>query len=162
MAWRTYRLTVVAVIYALFVPAACITEGIPCCQQTGEGRKLKFFLSIILWFFMLALAIAAVMVAESSDQVQEIRTMVIVATSVASGIVLAAAAAVSARIRSKEERANGFKASMRAFKPYKPTWSHIMALLTAPLESVQLGAIGMCLIHANFLKLLNVLTSRYC
>ena len=139
--WRTYRLTVVAVIYALFVPAACITEGLPCGSST-DSRKPKFFLSILIWFCILAIAIAATLVSESSDQVQEIRTMVIVAVSVACGAILCSSVSVKLKRAAEESAVPVNVKALRAFRPFAPSWSNILALLTAPLEAIQMSAVG--------------------
>lgn len=139
--FRTYRLAVVALIYALFVPAACITEALPFGGSSQSARKPKFFLSIIIWFFVLAITIAAIVVSESSDEIQEIRTIVVVAVGIAVGITMCASYGVHVKEVAGEAVSSQVKA-VSIFKPFAPTWSNILALLAAPLETIQLSAVG--------------------
>lgn len=140
--WRTYRLTVVAALYAVFVPAACIAEGLPCGGFSENSRKPKFFVSIFVWFSLLAVTIAAVLVSESSEQVQEIRTMVIIAVSIATGVVFLSSLGVKFKMSASETAASGTMKSFSTFRPFALTWSDILALMTGPSEAIQMCSVG--------------------
>lgn len=139
--WRTYRLTVVALIYALFVPAACIFEGLPCGNRE-TSRKPKFFVALLVWFCVLGLALATTVVSESSEYVDDIRSAVVALLSVSCLLIMYSSGVVKARKEASFHVGATRTDPLTYFKPFVPSWSNIWALLVGPLEAVELSAVG--------------------
>jgi hypothetical protein len=137
---RTYRLTITAAVYALFVPAACFAEGFPFCRSE---RKPKFFVCLLIWFGLLAYSISVAASAESSGQVQNIRERVIVLFGILCSLILASSFNVESRRRETVTRGRTSAAGEQDLvKPFQPSWSNILAVIAAPAETIQLGAVG--------------------
>ena len=139
-AFRSYRILFRAVMYCLFIPGACLAEAFPCI---GLSAIYRFAMGLLVWF---ALLVAAIVVAvrvdeedKNSSSAMHARMSLLAIGSAMFGVLMLSAVSVSTRrIYLQPDSHSSVLASSLRF-----TWNHILALLTGPMESLQLSAVIM-------------------
>lgn len=150
MAWHTYKVVVRAGLYGLLVPAACLAEAFP---TRSLDTLVRFIFGLLVWLGLLAGAIYTSIHALSVGQSPSIQVVHMMDTgswevpqpaaanegflgfcSAVTAVLLLAALSVSRR----KEYASP---CISAVTSSELTWSHILAVLTAPFEATQLSAV---------------------
>ena len=130
---RTYRILVKSLLYILFVPAACVAEALPrSCAMNSTG---KFVLGLIFWAALLAGSIAVTIASQSSSKTSNFVNCSLMGICAANFVLLAFS------IISLSARAHYVKPDEHADKSPRLAWSHILAIITGPVESLQLSAV---------------------
>eukprot|EP01041_Mallomonas_annulata_P005561 gene5561-11191_t len=140
---RTYRIAVKAAVYSFLVPAACLGESVIDTQGGGGCSCFttisKFIIGVIVWLALLGGAIA-VTVFDQSVGTQGVYTDVF-----ANSALLYLCAAVLLILlwstHTVSSRGSYLTPNVVAVNSPKLSWSHVLALLTGPLEAIQLSAI---------------------
>jgi len=133
-AFRTYRIVFRSAMYCLIIPGACLAEACPLICLSAIQR---FIFGLLTWFGLLVGAII-VAIRTDSDQssASRIRISLLAIGGAMFGVLLLSAVTVSTRrIYTQPDS--------RAVSSLKFTWNHILALITGPLESIQLSAVIM-------------------
>lgn len=140
---RTYRVFFRAFMYAFLVPAACLAEASPF-SFFGTGQK--FLIGILVWIGLLAGSIRVSQIANLSGEGVGVGDSLMTSNlSSISLFVLSASlfgvltiSAISVFVRPTYH-----SPSSQGVKFLDLSWGHIFAILTGPLESLQLSAVVM-------------------
>lgn len=136
-AFRTYRVLFKSCLYVFIIPGACLAETLPHWFSSG----IRISVGILVW---IGLFIGSVLVSRAAKDAKHSSSDALSATSalfymsiVLIGSLLFCALSVFNR---KIYQSPGNNPSHTVLKF---TWSHFLALLTGPMESLQLSAIVM-------------------
>eukprot|EP01032_Pedospumella_encystans_P013220 gene13220-15233_t len=136
-AFRTYRIVFKAALYCAIIPGACLAEALP---WTDLSAAVRFTVGIAVWAGLLIGSVivnASAVVNDdpsSSHFTQYTRMSLLGWCAAVFGVLLAAALSVCARPAY-------VRPDSRAISTIEMSWSHILAVLTGPVESIQLSTV---------------------
>lgn len=136
-AFRTYRIVFKAALYCAIIPGACLAEAVP---WTELSAAVRFTVGIAVWAGLLIGSVivnasAVVDDEESSGHFTQYTRLSLLGWCAALfGVLLVAALSVCARPAY-------VRPDSRAISTIELSWSHILAVLTGPVESIQLSTV---------------------
>ena len=130
---RTYRILFKSLLFIFFVPAACVAETFPLVFEWSP--RYKFVNGLIAWAALLAGSIAVTVTSQNSSKSADF------VNSSLLGICAALFLLLSFAVLNVRSRSHYIKPDEHADKSPKLTWSHILAVITGPAESLQLSAV---------------------
>ena len=133
-AWRTYKLTATACIYAVLTPPACIAEALP---KRLASVPVRLSIGVVVWAWGVLRCIWLYWYAEHYWEGNEdaVRTEFVALWGTFIGVI--ALCTLSLGVRSAYFNPIGSSASGFV----SASWSHILCLALGPLESVQLASV---------------------
>lgn len=134
-ACRTVEVTLRASLFSVLVPAACVAEGLPKSTETSSSKR-RLAIGSVIWFGLLASSIAMVVVAITADSESSVRNTLL-------GVLLALLGCVVLASLSLCQRSEYLTPCKQALRAWSLSWSHILAVLTGPAESLQLASVVM-------------------
>lgn len=132
-AFRTYRIIIKSCLYCLIIPGACLAEANPLVSFSAS---IRFTIGMLIWFGLLAGSIVITCSVEYNHSYTafDTRNALLAIGSAMFGILLISALSVANRpIYNKPD--------INAINILHFNWNHIFALLTGPIESIQLSAV---------------------
>ena len=137
-AWRSYRIVVQSAMYGVLVPAACLAEAFPlrfCPTVT------KFSVGLFSWIGVVVGAAITTKTAlyassDSFDRTNDnnVTNSLLTFTLCLSGVLTVIAVTVSRRTEYSAPPKMALTSSHF-------TWSHVLSIITPPMETVQLAAV---------------------
>lgn len=133
--WKNYKLVFKSSLFAFLVPGASMAEAWPI---TSWSVTIRFAIGIVIWMGLLSGAIAVSNSFEDSNVTKSMLTL----CGVALFVLIGSGLSVLSRPNYQSPKLNSNRTMM-------VTWSHILALLTAPCELIQLSCVIMYYFWTN-------------
>jgi hypothetical protein len=133
VAWKTYKLTVTASLYAVLTPAACITEALP---KFMASVPVRFCVGFACWASAVFGSVwMYVQVKDDNTEESDVRSMFVVLF----GCIIGLIALCTTSLGMRRAYCSALSDSSTGF--LTPSWSHILCLFLGPIEAIQLASV---------------------